>query len=421
MIEEELLNNIDKIKEQLIARIKKGNFTQVDVAQIVGQLDFFEELQSLGYGDLLEDYFKEYENVILRLKDEAIRLGVTDVSGTSLASLDSFIDVKFGELLGQAEQYSKQLKSELLKHIIAGTPLNEVADNLGEIPLTNTQLRVAVNTGISEFERIGMAKIYEDTNVRFKLYGPKDVRTRASCDAVLAQQPKNGWTKEEIDNGAATEVVKKHAKGFAHSASELEQALKNPYTFVNCGGFNCRHRWKVTELDLTDEISLEDKPTNPELLRVENNIRDKKQEFGYVVGENGNIIAEYKGGKKSINIPFAELPKFRGNVFTHNHPSVNGDNASFSLQDIQTFKTTGLKEMRAVTNKYNFSFSNPNNDNLANLEQVYRQIKRKVREDLSKLYINKEITIGEYNDEFMHRIWENVSKQIGGKYARIEI
>lgn len=257
MTEEELLNNIDKIKEQLIARIKKGNFTQVDVAQIVGQLDFFEELQSLGYGDLLEDYFKEYENVILRLKDEAIRLGVTDVSGTSLASLDSFIDVKFGELLGQAEQYSKQLKSELLKHIIAGTPLNEVADNLSEIPLTNTQLRVAVNTGISEFERIGMAKIYEDTNVRFKLYGPKDVRTRASCDAVLAQQPKNGWTKEEIDNGAATEIVKKHAKGFATSPSELEQALKNPYTFVNCGGFNCRHRWKVVEIDLSDEMSVE--------------------------------------------------------------------------------------------------------------------------------------------------------------------
>ncbi len=260
MIEQELLDSIEKIRLQLIQRIAKGNFNQVDIAQIVGQLDFFTELQSLGYGDLLEGYFGEYEKVILRLKDEAIKLGLTDVLGTSLASLDSFIDVKFGELLGRAEQYSKELKSELLKNIIAGTPLNEIADNLSEIPLTNTQLRVAVNTGISEFERIGMAKIFEDEpEVRFKLYGPKDVRTRAACDAVLNQQPKNGWTKKEIDEGAATEVVKKHAKGFATSPSELEQALKNPYTFVNCGGFNCRHRWKVVEdsLDLSDEITIE--------------------------------------------------------------------------------------------------------------------------------------------------------------------
>lgn len=248
MIEDKLLEDIEKIRLQLIQRISKGNFSQVDIAQIVGQLDFFEELQSLGYGDLLEGYFGEYEKTILSLRNEAERLGLGNVSGTSLRALDSFIDVKFDELLGRAEQYSKELKSELLKNVIAGTPLNEIADNLSNIPLTNTQLRVAVNTGISEFERIGMAKIFEDEpEVRFKLYGPKDNRTRAACDAVIYQQPKEGWTKKQIDEGAATETVKKHAKGYANSPSELEQALKNPYTFVNCGGFNCRHRWKVVE------------------------------------------------------------------------------------------------------------------------------------------------------------------------------
>jgi len=247
-ISRDLLNDIEKVRTQLINRISKGNFSQTEIAQLVGQIDFFEELKSLGYGDLLEDYFKNYEQVIIDLKKQADSLGIRNITGTSLASLDSFIDVKFSELLGQADQYSKQLKSELLKHIIAGTPLNEIADNLNEIPLTNTQLRVAVNKGISEFERIGTAKIFEDEpDIRYKLEGVDDNRNRPACDAVLRYQPKEGFTKAEIDAGSWTKIVIEHAKEFAKSSSEMEQALKNPYSFVKCGGFNCRHRPRVIE------------------------------------------------------------------------------------------------------------------------------------------------------------------------------
>ena len=247
-INQELLDNLEKIRTQLIQRIQKGNFTDVDIAQIVGQVDFFEELQSLGYGDLLEDYFKNYEKIIVTLKNKATELGIRTLAQTSLRDLDNFIDVKFSELLGRAEQYGKELKSAMLKNLIGGTPINQLADELNEIPLTNTQLRVAINSGISEFERIGTAKIFEDDpEVRYRLDGVDDNRNRPSCEAVLKYQPKEGWTKREIDEGAATELVKKHAKEFSKSSSELEQALKNPYTFVKCGGYNCRHRFRVIE------------------------------------------------------------------------------------------------------------------------------------------------------------------------------
>lgn len=247
-LSKELLDNIEKIKNQLLARINKGNLSQSDYAEIVGQIDFFEELQSLSYGDLLENYFKGYEDVILRIKEQATALGVRNISGTSLRQLDSFIDVKFSELLGQAEQYSKQLKSELLKNLIAGVSPEDIAESLNEIPLTNNQLRVAVNSGIAEFERISTAKIFEDEpNVRYYLFGVDDNRNRPACDAVLKYQPKEGWTKEEIDNGAVTEIVKQHAAEFAQNPSSLEQALKKPYTFASCGGFNCRHRFRVIE------------------------------------------------------------------------------------------------------------------------------------------------------------------------------
>jgi hypothetical protein len=245
-ISQDLLDNIEKIKAQLLLRVSKGNFTQSDIINLAGQIDFFEELKSLGYGDLLEEYFKNYEQVILDIKKQADALGIK--VGASFADLDKFIDVKFDELLGRANQYGKELKSELLKNLITGVSPNEIANNLSEVPLTNTQLRVAVNTGIAEFERIGTAKIFEDApETRFILSGPNDIRTRASCEAVLRYQPKEGWTKQEIDNGAATKLVKEHAKEFAESPSQLEQALKNPYTFVDCGKWGCRHRFIVKE------------------------------------------------------------------------------------------------------------------------------------------------------------------------------
>jgi len=251
-ISAELLLALEKIRLALLKRIAGLNFTREDIIEIAGQVDFFDDLKSLGYGTKLDDYFKNYEQVIIDITKQARLSGVN--VGASARDLDSFINVKFDELLGRASQYGKELKTELLRNIIAGTTPNEIALALNNIPLTNNQLRVAVNTGISQFQRIGVAKIYEnEPGQRFYLDGVDDDRNRASCDAVLAYADKKGYTKKEIDEGAATKIVKEHAHEFAINAkgevipSELKQALENPYTFADCGGFNCRHRWRTVE------------------------------------------------------------------------------------------------------------------------------------------------------------------------------
>ena len=355
-LSEELLAAIEKIKGTLLKRIAGLNLSREDIIEIVGQLDFFEELKSLGYGTKLDDYFKNYEQVIVDITKQARASGV-DV-GASVKDLDNFINVKFDELLGRASQYGKELKTELLRHIIAGTTPNEIALALSEVPLTNNQLRVAVNSGISQFQRIGVAKVYESKpEQRFILDGVDDERNRPACDAVLKYQnqggnvfrggtsrgggvgfepssagkfggvgafsvsrdktiaetygdvisgvissdakilklektfkqiseeelvrikaqgydavdiggsekeliilnqsiikqvpDKIGYTKKEIDEGAATKIVEDHAEEFAVNAkgeiipSELKQALENEYSFADCGGFNCRHRWRA--------------------------------------------------------------------------------------------------------------------------------------------------------------------------------
>ena len=252
-ISADLLSAIDKIREELLKRIAKLNFSREDIIEIAGQLDFFEELKALGYPDLLEGYSQEYEKIAADIIKQARSLGVN--VGASARDLDNYINVKFDELLGRASQYGKELKTELIKNIIVGTTPNEIALALSEIPLTNNQLKVAVNSGIAQFQRISVAKVFESKpEQRFYLDGPDDEKNRPACDAVLAYQDKAGYTKKEIDDGAITKIVKEHAEEFALNAkgeiipSELKQALENEYTFADCGGFSCRHRWRPMEL-----------------------------------------------------------------------------------------------------------------------------------------------------------------------------
>lgn len=253
MTEQELIDNflsdIESAQKKLINKIelalKKGYFTDVELAQLSAEIDFYDELVKGGYSEGLEKYLTGYEEIAERIFNEARLRGVSGITSVSLADLDTLIDIKGEELLGKARLYGSQIKSALFNNLISGTPQNEIIESLSNIPLKDNQLIAAVNTGVAEFERTAMARIYEESpDQRFILVGPKDVRTRASCEAVLNYQPKEGFTKKEIDEGAATELVKKHAIEFANNESDLKNSLKNPYTFADCGKWNCRHRWK---------------------------------------------------------------------------------------------------------------------------------------------------------------------------------
>ena len=252
---EQFLADLDKIESDLIKRIeialKRGYFTDVELSQILSELDFYQELNNLGYSTKLEKYFENFDQILLDINKQAQARGLAGITGVAARDLDTLINVKASELLGKANQYALQLRSKLAENIIAGTPVKQIVESLKQIPLKDYQLTVAVNSGIAEFERTATAKAFEESpEQRFLLYGPLDDRTRASCQAVLEYQDKKGYTKKEIDEGAATKLVKEHAEEFAVNKkgdiipSALEQALENEYSFHGCGGFNCRHRWR---------------------------------------------------------------------------------------------------------------------------------------------------------------------------------
>lgn len=242
---EQFLNDIERIENQLIQRIKTGlskGFTNVELAELSAQIDFFEELKRLGYTESLSKYIEGYDEIAKNILETARSRGV-NLATVNYQDLEILKLVKAEELLGKAQLYSRQLKTQLFNNIVAGTPINEIVSILQtEVPLRDNQLTAAVTTGINEYNRSATATVYKDSpEQRFILVGPDDIRTRASCDAVLAYQPTEGFTIKQINEGAWTNIVKRHAKEFAKTRSELEQALKLPYTFTNCGGFNCRH------------------------------------------------------------------------------------------------------------------------------------------------------------------------------------
>ena len=245
-----LLKDLEKIEADLIKRIeaalKAGYFTDVELSQLVAELDLYQELNNLGYASKLEKYFDNFDEIFLAINEQAKQRGLAGITGVAARDLDTLIQVKANELLGKAEYYAKQLRSRLVENLVAGTPVNQLVESLKEIPLRDYQLTVALNTGISQFQSVATAKVYEDSpEQRFYLFGPDDEKVRASCRAVLENQPKEGWTKKEIDDGAAQKLVNLYAIDYAENPSSLKAALENNYSFVNRGGYGpCRHRFR---------------------------------------------------------------------------------------------------------------------------------------------------------------------------------
>jgi len=245
-----LLNDIEKMESELIKRIetalKRGYFTDVELSQIKAELDLYQELNNLGYAQRLDKYFNNFDDILLKINEQAKLKGLAGITGVAARDLDTLILVKGEELLGRANQWSLQLRSRLFENIVAGTPVRQLVESLKEIPLRDYQLTVALNTGIGQFQAAATAKVYEESpEQRFYLFGPDDEKNRAACDAVLKYQPKEGWTKKEIDDGAVQRLVELHAEEFAKNKSSLNAALENEYSFINRGGYGpCRHTFR---------------------------------------------------------------------------------------------------------------------------------------------------------------------------------
>lgn len=229
------------LEERFIKVLKQfDNLSQVEKIQIAAELDFFGELESAGLTRVLQKLNSEYAGIIRELAGYKSQ----GISALTLQDLELLVEADTDSLLRSAQSYSSQFRSRLIKGFISGEQTQDIEKDLRNIGLAKNQTISAINTARDQFNAVAVAKLFEDEpETRFKLSGPLDIKTRCSCRAVLTKQPKEGFTKSEIDKGAWHKIALANCADYAKQVAEG----KPKYNFVNRGSFGCRHFVEIVE------------------------------------------------------------------------------------------------------------------------------------------------------------------------------
>lgn len=154
-----------------------------------------------GYGEILRDM-----------------IGANAITETEIQALIEFDRATYTSYLkGQAGA----VKQELLRGVLGKYSEEELVESLiNKSGLRADQVETVINTAINTFSRQVGAVMSENLpqDTKYVYIGPVDDKTRDICLAMIAA---GELTRAEIDS-------------------------KFPGSFVDGGGFNCRHRWEIS-------------------------------------------------------------------------------------------------------------------------------------------------------------------------------
>jgi len=217
---------IQNIQQQLIDKLDNlviglGKVTDTELMQIAKQIDFFDEMEKLGYGKLMNRVGKTYDDEIARVFAELSKPELRKVSAVSIDALRELKNFEMTYLTNGARQYSDQLKTAMLRGIITGESNIQIMNNINNTfgigtYISSSETSFLINDAFSRFSNASRAKAYQEfPEVKFKYVGTNDDKTRDVCKRALQQEP---LTRKEID-----------ALGYV--------------SFTDRGGYNCRHDW----------------------------------------------------------------------------------------------------------------------------------------------------------------------------------
>jgi len=194
-----------------------------ELAILARELDFFQELNRLGFSNALNDLMNEYDNTASKVFEQARSRGL-QVQVATAQNLELIKELDATTLLGRARDFSSRYKSELLRGVIAGESGRQIANRLTTTlgtELTSANLNLIVNDSFAKFSNSATFKAFADEpQTRYRYVGILDNKTRDICREVLEDsQNSQGYTMEEI--------------------------FDLPVGFDDRGGFNCRHDWVV--------------------------------------------------------------------------------------------------------------------------------------------------------------------------------
>ena len=217
---------IQNIQQQLIDKLDNlvvglGRISDTELMQIAKQIDFFAEMETLGFGKLMNRVGKTFDDEIARVFAELSKRELGQVSVASIEALKELKNFEMTYLTNGVRQYSDQLKPSMLRGIITGESNIQIMNNINTTfgvgtYISSSETSFLINDAFARFSSTSRAKAFEEfPEVKFQYIGANDNKTREVCQRALQLPP---LTRAEID-----------ALGYV--------------SFTDRGGYNCRHDW----------------------------------------------------------------------------------------------------------------------------------------------------------------------------------
>ena len=240
---EQIINELKKIDGKIINAIEKilgKNPPKDKLLQFLASDEYTKLIEDLGLRGAVQKYTAGFQlglsaSVIANENLTPGRLAIIN------ANLELVKNTYSRTILGYYQANSELLRSKLISSIIEGIESKEIIKQLAaETPLTNAQVGSVVNTSYADYNRAGIAKVYEDKpEQRFFYEGGVIPTSSDECRWLYENQKPEGYTKKEIDAGIETP--------FTYAYGENIGQTKKIYWFGRLPNYNCIHAWYPIE------------------------------------------------------------------------------------------------------------------------------------------------------------------------------
>ena len=150
--------------ELLIPKLK--DLSTKELIEVARNIDFVKEMDGLGLGESLDKLYQSFNGEIASSINRAKKLGVAGISTANLQAIEAMRLLEIEKLGMDFAVFSSDLKRELVRGIISGTPARELSERLFENfgkdkILTSAQSRVLVNDSFARLSNATMGEVFK--------------------------------------------------------------------------------------------------------------------------------------------------------------------------------------------------------------------------------------------------------------------
>lgn len=228
---------IDELVKIFIEKIEAvGYVNEVDILQLNQE---FETLKELAEPVIIQHLEKTYYKQLRALRGlNLVQTNSQDFGGLTGEQFNAILQLDSDKILRSFSYATDEFREQLIKGLFVGEDYRALSKRIvEEVPMRLNWMIAATDATKDMTQAVLTEKVFSNKpEQKFILNGPIDSKTRCQCKAVLAYQPKSGFTVEEINNGAWTKIALEHCPKFFK-----DKATGGEYTWTFRGGFNCRH------------------------------------------------------------------------------------------------------------------------------------------------------------------------------------